>query len=167
MSTQISTHPKSLDEILSFVNSSTDVLLALQNSFRVPYVKGYIELAASDEWPTVDISDIAFKQYEYHRSMAGALLLNRQTWNIMVSVIMNAGAKDSTKITQFKALSEMLFVDESKLLSAILTKNIHSIYPNITFEVINLALGMPVDFKVIKNPNIGFENIESIVGNVR
>lgn len=154
-----------LDEILAIINDSEDVVSSLQSAFKIPYVKGFIELAVSDNWPSIDIDTINFKQYEYHRSMAGAMLLNRQTWNIIVSVIMNPDAKDTTKTVQFKALSEMLYVDESKALFAILNKNIHSVYPNITFEAINAALGLTEDFAVIKNPNIGFENIESVIAN--
>lgn len=140
MATKVKTHSKMVDEILKIINDNENVSRTLVEAFKVPYFRGYMELAVSDQWPTIDVNEINFKQYEYHRSMAGATLLNRQTFNIINSVIMNPDAKDSTKTIHFKALSEMLYVGESNVLTAIFNKDITKLYPNITFQSINEAL---------------------------
>lgn len=131
---QIKTHPKMIDEILEIVNKSTDVVQTLQNAYKIPYFKKYMELAVSEKWSTIDIKDIKFKQHGYHRSMAGAMLLSNQTWKIIDQIIMTEEVKESSKLTHFKALSEMLYESESKVLTAILTKDITSLYENIKFE---------------------------------
>lgn len=136
----IQTHPKMLHEILEDIDDSENVVSALREAFKLPYVKNYMELAVSDKWTTIDPEKIEYKQFNYHISMAGAYLLNRQTWNIVSNVIMNPEAKDSTKTIQFRALSEMLYREESHALEAILCKDIEQMYPNITFENINVAL---------------------------
>lgn len=132
----IQTHPKMLDEILDIVNSSTDVPTALRGAMLVPYFKNYMLLAVSDKWTTLDIDTVEFKNYGYHRSMAGALLLNRQSWKIVESILMMPSVKQTTKANQFKALSEMLYEGESKILSAILVKDLTTLYPNITHDIL-------------------------------
>jgi len=136
----IQTHPKMLDETLAIINTSCDVLAALVAALKEPYVREYIELAVSPKWTSLDVDTVKFKEYQYHRSMAGAFLINRQTWNIIATVIMNPLVKDSSKEIQYKALSEMLFADESKILTAILKKNLSSLYPNLKFEILTAAL---------------------------
>ena len=125
-----------LDELLILINDSADVVSALKHAFNEAYFKGYMELAVNDTFPTFNVDDVHFKQYDYHRSMAGAFLLNRQTWNIVSNVIMVDKVATTTKLKQFKAISEMLFVGESHALTAIIKKDITSLYPNITFDVI-------------------------------
>lgn len=137
---KINTHNKMLDEILVIVNKSDDVVQTLKDALGVPYLKYYMELAVNELWPTFDLDKINPKQYGYHRSLTGALLLNKQTVNIMSNVIMAPALPDNIKIKQYNALREMLFVDESVALNAIMNKNIESIYPNITFLAINAAL---------------------------
>jgi len=136
----INTHPKMLHEILDKVNLSDNVVLSLIEAIKQPYVREYLELNVSPDWTTLDINTVEFKNYDYHISMAGSLLLNRQTVNIMENILMKKDIPNRTKAVQFKALSEMLYSGESKILSAILTKNLDSIYPNITFNAINEAL---------------------------
>jgi hypothetical protein len=136
----IKTHTMMIDEILFDINKSTDVKAALRGAMLVPYFKKYMELAVSEKWTTIDVKDIKFKQHGYHRSMAGALLLNNQTWKIIDQIIMTAAVKNSSKVGQFKALSEMLWEGESKVLTAVLTKDITSLYENIKFEDIVKAL---------------------------
>lgn len=140
MATKINTHAPMLDELFEEINSSDDILAALQVAFKQPYVRGYFELAVSADWTTLDISTVPFKEYDYHRSMCGSLLLNRQTWNVVENIFMAKMITNRTKAVQFKALSEMLHSGESKLLSLILTKNTESLYPNVTFNLINEAL---------------------------
>ena len=140
MATKVNTHPPMLDELLTQINNSPSVIQSIKDALGVSYFRYYIELAVSEDWTTLDISEVNFKQYEYHRSMAGSLLLNRQTVNILSNVIMKKDVPNRTKYIQYKALSEMLYVDESIALSAILVKNLDSIYPNITFSAINEAL---------------------------
>ena len=136
----IQTHPKMMHEILGQVNSSPNVLWALKQSFDAPYIKKYLEMSVSDIWTTIDTTTIVCEKNDFHVSMAGTFLLNRQTFTVISEVIMNATAKESAKIVQFKALSEMLYSEEAKILSCILTKNLNSLYPNISFQIINEAL---------------------------
>jgi hypothetical protein len=146
MATKISTHPKMLDEILSQANALSDPVASIISNLDVSYVRGYLELAVSDDWITLDIDTVQFKQYDYHRSMAGATLLNRQTWNIVSNIFMAKEVPNRTKAVQYRALSEMLYSEESKILTQILDKNLTLLYPNLTFVVINEALfGKPVD----------------------
>lgn len=140
---QISTHQYMLDEILTSANNNVNPIEYLRDKIKSTYyLKYYIELSVSDKFTSIDINNIQLKQYSYHRSMAGAVLLNKQTVNIVKSVIMNDEAKDSSKILQFKALSEMLFEEESKILKAILTKNLVSIFKNLTHEVLVESLNI-------------------------
>ena len=129
-----------LNDILSKVNSSPDVLAALKAQYSTSYVKYYMELAVSDSFTTIDILEIVIKDYNYHISMAGALLLNRQTVNIVSNVIMAPNAKDVTKLVQFRALSEMLYAEEAKILKNILIKDLPSMYENITHQIIVQSL---------------------------
>ncbi len=139
----ISTHQKMLDEILFSANNCSEPAQYLKDMIKENhYLKGYLELAVSNKWSTIDVDKIETKQYSYHRSMAGALLLNKHTWNIIAGIIMNVEAKDATKIIQYKALSEMLHETESKILTAILTKNLVSIYPSLTHEVLVESLNL-------------------------
>lgn len=136
----VQTHQRMMDEILSTINESEDVYTSLRTAMKDVYFKKYMTLAVSDEWPTIDILNIVTKKYGYHRSMAGAYLLSNQTWKIISQIIMTKSAKDSSKFNQFNALSEMLYTDEAKILVAILTKDITSLYSNIEFETIVKAL---------------------------
>ena len=136
----IQTHPKMLHEILTQVNSSPDVVSALRQTFDTPYIKKYFEMAVSDTWTTIDISSVKCEKNDFHVSMAGTFLLNRQTYIVISEVIMAPSVKDSAKIVQFKALSEMLYSEEAKILYGILSKNLTALYPNISFEVINESL---------------------------
>lgn len=144
MATQIKTHTLMFDEILALVNASDDVHGALQGAMFTPYFKNYMNLLVSDVWTTIDISNVKFTQYDYPRSMAGAMLLSRQSWNIVNGVIMMESVRDSVKEKQFKALSEMLYVGESKILYAILNKDLTPLYPNITFDKIFDAVSADV-----------------------
>ena len=136
----VNTHPHMLDEILESINSSEDVVTALKDAMKQSYVPFYLNLAVSDSWTTLDIATVEFKSYDYHRSMCGSLLLNRQTVNVVENILMKKDIPTRTKTVQYKALSEMLYSGESKVLTAILNKNLDSIYPNITFNKINEAL---------------------------
>lgn len=139
----ISTHPKMLHETLASINNAPDVTQALIDSFKLPYVREYIELLVSNNFVEFDPNDIVTKEYNYHLSMAGAYLINRQTWNIVSNVIMSDNAKLETKTIQFKALSEMLFAEEAIILKLILLKDLSSKYPNITFEIMFEATSCP------------------------
>lgn len=122
------------DEILNHVSCSGDVVQALKQQYKAtPYLPEYMALSVSEAWTTVDVAGILVKDYNYHRSMAGSFLLNRQTYNIVSSVIMIDSVNETTKLKQFKALSEMLFIEEAKILKAILLHNLSDLYPQITF----------------------------------
>lgn len=136
----VQTHTKMLDELLDYVNNAEDVLLAMKGILTLPYVRQYMELSVSKDFSTLDIENITYKVYDYDRAIAGAMLLCRQTWNIVNSVIMAENVNLKTKEFQYKSLKEMLYSKESDVLTGVLTKNITELYPNITFELINEAL---------------------------
>lgn len=136
----VSTHPKMLHEVLKAINENADVVSALKACFHLPFIREYLEMAVSDVWTTLDVESIVTKNYSYHISMAGAFMLNRHTYTVVSEVIMRKEVANSAKLTQFTALSEMLFEEEAKILRAILSKNLTSLYQNITFEAINEAL---------------------------
>lgn len=132
---------KQLDEILSEVNASADVKEALQ--FVVtnqPYAKFYLTQFITEDWVDFDVDEIEYEQYDYHRSMSGALLLNKQTANIYQNIFMNRSVVLKTKRYQCKSLLEMLNKGESDILMAMLKKDLQTLYPNITFEILNAVL---------------------------
>lgn len=130
-----------LDEILDEVNASENPVQSL-NTMDRPYLKEVLSVNVSDVWPKFDVDNVVFTQFNYHRSMAGAFLLNRHTWNILDKVLLNQEGNLSTKEKQFKALSEMICVGESNILRNLLKKNLTSLYPNITHEVLCEYLGV-------------------------
>jgi hypothetical protein len=137
MSEKIQTHQLMLDELLESANTAESPVFYLKGLYKSsPYIKHYMTLSVSETWSTIDINEIKITDYSYHRSMAGALLLNKQNWNIVANVIMSTIAKESSKVTQFKALSEMLYSGERDILKAVLTKDLSSLYPNLSHKVI-------------------------------
>lgn len=131
---------KQLDEILSEVNSAEDVEAALRTVINHPYISFYLGQLINENWPDFDVNEVVFTQHDYHRSMAGALLLNRQTANVYLAIFMNTGVPLKTKKHQCQALLEMLCKGESDILRALLTKDLQSIYPNITHKILNNVL---------------------------
>jgi hypothetical protein len=129
-----------LDEILQKVNDSNDVRMDLALAIATPYVRPYLFTFLSETWPTFDVDDIEWKKYDYHRSLAGANLLSRPSYNIFNSVLMNPDSNKHTKEFQCKALLEMLYIGEANVLIAILKKDLQSLYPNITHEILNNTL---------------------------
>lgn len=136
----ITTHPKLLDELFKEINSAPDVLEALKDAFKLSYVKGYVKLAVDDAWIRLDIDKMDHEKYGYHVSMAGSMLLNRHTWTVIEKVLMNHDVSLHTATVQYKSLMSMLWEGEAKLLYAIFTKNVESIYPNITHALMVDAL---------------------------
>lgn len=136
----VSTHPKMLHEVFNVINDHDDVLSAMKSCLHLSFVRQYLEMAVSEEWTTLDVKSTQTKDYNYHISMAGAFMLNRHTFRIVSEVIMNEKVINSAKVTQYKALMEMLYADEAMILRAILMKNLTDLYPRITFDVINEAL---------------------------
>lgn len=136
----ISTHPKMFQEVLEDVNKQDDIVSALRACLPIYFFRQYLEIAVSDEWSTIDIENIQTNHYNYHISMAGAFLLNRHSFKIVSEIIMNKNVINSAKIVQYKSLMEMLYTEEANILKAILTKNLTSLYPKITFEALNAAL---------------------------
>lgn len=128
---------KQLDEILAEVNSAQDVEAALRLVIDKPYIKFYLSQLLSEDWVDFDVDEIEYTKYDYHRSMSGALLLNKQTCNIYLSIFMNKTVLLKTKRYQCKALLEMLNTGESEILKALLKKDLQTLYPNITYEILN------------------------------
>lgn len=131
----ITTHNKMLDELLDGVTTKDDLVNLIKT---VPYMKFYMESAVDDIHVTIDLPEA--KHNDYHRSMAGALLLNRATQSVVEGAIRNPRVTANVKRKQYMALSEMLFVTEAVILTAILTKNLESVYPTLTHEFICEAL---------------------------
>lgn len=128
---------KQLDEILAEVNLAQDVEAALRLVIDKPYIKFYLSQLLSEDWVDFDVDEIEYTKYDYHRSMSGALLLNKQTCNIYLSIFMNKTVLLKTKRYQCKALLEMLNTGESEILKALLKKDLQTLYPNITYEILN------------------------------
>jgi hypothetical protein len=136
----VNTHTKMLDEILDSIDKSESPISDMRIAMGVPYFRNYMELAVNDNWTTVDMGEVDITKYEYHRSMAGTRLLNRNTWSVVDGIIMKPEVAKRTKRVQFKSLCEMLFSGEAEIFKAILRKDLTSLYPNITFDVINKGL---------------------------
>lgn len=129
------------DELLEQVSASENVLESLIFLVKEkPYVRTFLESAVDDRWVDFDVDSIEYKKYGYHRSMAGALLLNRGSANVLNSILHSDRVAARAKLTQCKALLEMLHEGESNILTAILKKDLSALYPKITFEIINSAL---------------------------
>lgn len=134
---KINTHPLMLDEVLEIINAAEDVSAALKREYiNQPYLRYYMDASVNSNWTTIDTHEVTHTKSDYHRSMAGALLLSKQTVNIFESVLLKKEVAKRPKIFQYKALAEMLYVGESVIFDAVLHKDIASIYPNITFAVI-------------------------------
>jgi len=128
-----------LDELLDQVNSAENVKNKLLEILTIPYVRDYIELNVNDVFINFDIENIKFN--DYHRSMAGTLLLNRNTVaTLKVILVESETISIEKKLRLLRNLCEMLYVGEAKILISVLSKNLTSLYPNITHELICKAL---------------------------
>lgn len=137
----IQTHPHMLDEILSEINKSQNPEERISHHLKnTSFFRDYMVIATDDVWCSVDPTTIEFKQYSYHRSMAGAFLLNRHTMSIVKSVILADDVPDEKKIIQMKALFTMLYEGEYEVLNCIFQKNLEAFYPVLTHEFISKSL---------------------------
>lgn len=139
----INTHPKMMDEVLAQINSHhpDKTISELKISYGLnPYIRKYIELTVSEEWTSIDILECIVKEYNYHRSLSGAFLMNRHTWGNISNILMNPEAKSVSKKKLFTSLSEMLFSEESMILKHILLKTLYEKYPNLTHENLSESL---------------------------
>ena len=138
----INTNYPMLDELLSNIDKTPEsVVPALKKVYQLyPFVREYIELTVSENWSELDINKIVTVNYEYHRSLAGALLLNRRTWSIVSGVLMNESASLVIKAKQYKALMEMLYSLEAEAFKHILLKTLPDLYPNLTHEALVQSL---------------------------
>ena len=127
-----------MDEILSSIDKQPEtVVSALKQAYVLyPFLRNYIELSVSENWSSLDIHKIVPTNYEYHRSLAGALLLNRRTWSIVDGVIMNESASSVIKTKQYKAIMEMLYSLEAEVFKHILLKTLPDLYPNLTHSTL-------------------------------
>lgn len=126
-----------LDELLSRINSlpKEEIVTALRELYKTKlHSKTYINQNVNFSHPDFD-TDIVYKESEYHRSMAGTYLCSASVVNILLRVILADSVKAQTKVYQLKNLLEMLCAGEAKILHAILVKNLSSLYPNITHEM--------------------------------
>lgn len=126
-----------LDERLSPITTATELRELCATS---EYVKFYIDAAVNETWTPIDIDKLDIKLNDYHRSMAGAFLINRHTVQIVRDVILAKSGSMVVKNKQFLALSNMLFAEEAKILEAVLKKDLTSLYPKLTHKMICEAL---------------------------
>ncbi len=109
-----------MDEILQSINDAADVEKELRANITMPFLRPYLLVLLSEEWPEFDVDEIKWTNYDYHRSMAGAILLSKPTWNIFSKILMNKNVNKHTQQYQCKALLEMLHCSEARVLVAIL-----------------------------------------------
>jgi hypothetical protein len=128
-------------EILATVNSSENVIDSLKRLLETKsYVGAFLTELTNETWVDFDIDEIKYTEYGYHQSLAGAYLLSKSSWNVYKQILLNPAVKKHTKIFQCKSLLEMLDEGEAKIFKGILKKDLTSLYPNITYEIINIAL---------------------------
>lgn len=130
-----------LDELLQQANDAenpAEILKSLVNESK--FIRKYLEMYVSDEWCKFDPDKVKWNPSTYHRSMAGALLINAPTLRIVTDVLFAERVTLHTKSHHYKSIMEMLCIGEAKILEAILKKNLPDLYPNLTFEVINSVL---------------------------
>ena len=126
---------RQLDELLETVNNSSDVEQSLRDIIDTPYVRLFLEQNVNEVWPGFELL-VEPKYSDFHRSMAGALLLSKPSATVLKEVILNQSSQLKNRRYQLKSLIEMLYSEEAKILQAILKKDLTSIYPNITHELI-------------------------------
>lgn len=133
----ISTHTRSFDELLDTVKTVQDLKEVFKKN---PYTKFWIDKATNNQFLDFNIDDLVIPKYEYHRSLAGALMLSRSTTNFVDGLLMNPKVAISTKKKQYVALVQMLCIEEAALFRACLVKDIATLYPILTHEFMGEAL---------------------------
>jgi hypothetical protein len=129
----ITTHVKMLDELLENITTAAE-LREMYSKYN--YSKFYMKAAVDENWTPIEMDDLKIVRNEYHRSLAGTILLNRHTVSMLESVILKVGGSMASKVKQLTSILSMLYVNESILLEAILRKDIQSVYPKLTHEII-------------------------------
>jgi len=133
-----------VDEILNTVSLSPDPIKALHVAFdQVHFLRSYMTSAVDAEFVSFDPSEVQYSNHDFHRSLAGAHLINKGTFKTFSQVLFGQDVPDNVKKTSFKNLMELLYEPEANILYSILTKDISSIFPELTHEVISAALGGP------------------------
>jgi hypothetical protein len=138
----IHTHNKMFDEHLQDVKTVEELASIIKN---MHYARVYIEQAVNDKFINFDTSDITLGQPNNDRWQAGAYLLSRPTSNIFNLVFLTEKTSKNLKHKQFKALMEMLYVGEARILEACLNKNLESVFPTLTHTFICEALNIADD----------------------
>lgn len=143
----INTHNKMFDEHLADVKTVNDLVQIIKS---VHYARTYLEQAVNDTFISFETSEVVLGKPNTDRWQAGAYLLSRPTTNIFTLVFLGEKTTQILKRKQYKALMEMLFVEESRILEACLNKNLESIFPILTHTFICDALNI-VDDRNISN----------------
>jgi len=140
----INLHNNNLDEYLNEIDkieSSDDRVAELKYVIaNASHAKFYLEMMTDDVWPDIERDSVAFKKNELHYSMAGRILLNKQTVATIKQAIMNPKVTKRSRVYQLQNMLEMLSDGESSVLLAVLYKDIASICKNITHAEISTAL---------------------------
>lgn len=133
----MATTPRELDEFFTIANKAecpSEYLGAvIVNVPTGKYIRKYIDYAVSDSFPSFDVLNVGAKNDGYHRSLAGAQLLNRHV-ALQFDAIVSDTMPEPQKISAFKHLYSQLCTEEAELLILILTKNLASVYTNLTHE---------------------------------
>jgi len=138
----ITTHNPMFDELLAEVKTVNDLAEIIKKQH---YARIYIEQAVNDTFINFETADIKLGQPNEDRWQAGAYLLSRPSSNIFTSVFLTPKTSQNLKHKQYKALMEMLYVGESKILTAALNKNFAEVFPTLTHEFICQALNIADD----------------------
>ena len=137
-----------LDELLDTINDSPEPLTGLQDLVNTNiYARFWLEQAVNDKFIEFDLDELNYKISTYHPSMAGQLLLNRNTVKVYSEIIVNEKVLLKNRRYQCKSMIDMLSGGEGQLFVAILKKNVPAMYDNITFEMINTALNTALNTK--------------------
>lgn len=128
-------NPRDLDEIFDRANDQEDPVAYLKKHVKeTPLVRYWVEQATNDVFAAIDLPSVNFKPNGFPREFAGARLLNRIAVNTFADLL------ESPKIKVIENFLNLLDDSEAKLLLAIMDKNVSSLYPKLTHEVLCAAL---------------------------
>ena len=131
-----------LDEVLQQVNDSGNAVGALKEALvKYHYLGRFMVLATNDQFADFNVDELKWEKSKLSRGLEGTYLMTRGTWNTLSQVILGANVIQHRKVQQLKWMLEMLYEKEADVLLAILTKNLTTLYPNLTHDVICAALG--------------------------
>lgn len=131
-----------LDEVLQLVNDSENQVDALKEALtKYHYLGRLMVLATNETWPNFNVNEVKWERSDLSRGLEGTFLMTRGSWNTISQVILSDKVVLHRRVQQLKWMLEMLNRNEADILISILQKNLVSLYPNLTHDVICAALG--------------------------